>query len=276
MKTGTSERIALVSDGTCDTAENYVRALLAQFDRPHAELARFPKIRTEEQLTRALEKLTPPYLVVYTFAEEKLRKVIYKEIRHRNLTGVDILYPAIEVFSDFFKDNPTENVGALHTTRSQNYFDRIEAVEFTVKHDDGLRMSDLDQADIILTGCSRTSKTPTCMYLANKGYRVANVPLVLGIEPSSELLEAHKKGIPVILLTLAAEQLARIRKARFDRLGTAPNHNDTYVDLKRIAEELEAARRLAARFRWSIIDVTNKAIEESASEILLLVAPKQG
>lgn len=275
MKARSSERIALLSDGTCDTAETYVRAILAQFNRTESELTRFPKIRTDDQLVRALEKLEPPFLVAYTFAEEKLRKIVWTEIRKRNLTGVDILYPAIDIFSTFFKDDPTENVGALHNTRAVNYFDRIEAVEFTVKHDDGLRLNDLHEADIILTGCSRTSKTPTCMYLANKGYRVANVPLIYGIDPSKELIAAHEKGIPVILLTLAADQLARIRRSRFERLGTAPNQSDTYVDLKLITDELEAARRLAMRYRWSVIDVTNKAIEESASEILLLVSSKQ-
>lgn len=275
MKKGSLERIAIVSDGTCDTAETYVRAILAQFDRSSSELLRFPKIRTEDQLERCLEKLEHPFLVAYTFAEEKLRKMVWSEIRKRNLTGVDILYPAIDIFSNFFKDTPTENVGALHTTHALNYFDRIEAVEFTVKHDDGLRLSDLDEADIILTGCSRTSKTPTCMYLANKGYRVANVPLIFDIEPPKELIRAHESGVPVILLTIAADQLARIRRARFDRLGTSPNQNDTYIDLRRITEELEAARRLAMRYRWSVIDVSNKAIEESASEILLLVTTKQ-
>lgn len=276
MKKINAERIALLSDGTCDTAETYVRAILAQFNRSEAELERFPKIRTEAQLEHVLEKLEPPFLIAYTFAEEKLRKIIWSEIRKRNLTGVDILYPAIDIFSVFFQDDPTENVGALHTTRALNYFDRIEAVEFTVKHDDGLRLGDLHLADIILTGCSRTSKTPTCMYLANKGYRVANVPLVHGIEPAKELIEAHTQGTPVILLTIAADQLARIRRSRFEKLGTRATQNDTYVDLKQITEELEAARRLAMRYRWSVIDVSNKAIEESASEILLLVSPKRG
>lgn len=276
MKHTSEERIAILSDGTCDTAETYVRAILAQFNRSETGLKRFPKIRDEVELSKALDKIESPFLIAYTFAEERLRKLVWSEAKKRNLTTIDVLYPALEIFSNFFHDDPSERVGALHSTRSLNYFGRVEAVEWTVKHDDGLRMSDLSDAEIILTGCSRTSKTPTSMYLANKGYRVANVPLVFGIDPSKELIAAHEKGVPVILLSLAADNLSRIRKARFDRLGAAPSQSDTYIDLQKIQEELEAARRLAMRYRWSIIDVTNKAIEESASEILLLVSAKAG
>lgn len=275
MRKQHTERIAVFSDGTCETAETYVRAILAQFNKSEADLLRIPKIRQEAELLKALDKLAPPYLVAYTFASEKLRKLIWAETRKRGLLGIDVLYPAIDLFAQFFHENPSQETGTFHTTRAINYFERMEAVEFTVKHDDGMKQNDLDQAEIILTGVSRTSKTPTSMYLAHKGYRVANVPLVDGIKPSPSLLSANEKGIPVILLTIDPMHLERIRKSRFDRLGTAPTQSDTYIDIKKISEELEAAHLLARRHKWPILNVTNKAVEETASEILLLVSSKQ-
>jgi regulator of PEP synthase PpsR (kinase-PPPase family) len=275
MKKRKTERIALISDGTCDTAENYVRAILAQFKRSDAEMLRFPKIRNDAELMRALDKLEPPYLLAYTFAEEKLRKLIWSESKKRGLFGVDIFYPTIDLFSEFLRSNPTQDMGALHSTQAVNYFERVEAIEYTVKHDDGMRQDDLTDAEIILTGASRTSKTPTSMYLAHKGYRVANVPLVPGIEPPGGLQIANESGVPIFLLTIEPTHLARIRRSRFDRLGAAPNQSDTYVDLSTISEELKNARALARRHQWVVIDVTNKAVEETASEILLLVSSKQ-
>ncbi len=276
MKKRQPERIAIISDGTCDTAETYVRAILAQFNRSEADLVRIPKIREEQDLMKALDKFHPPYLIAFTFATERLRKLMWTETKRRNLLSIDILYPAVDLFAKFFHTDPTQAFGALHSTQAINYFERMEAIEFTVKHDDGMRLSDLFQAEIILTGVSRTSKTPTSMYLAHKGYRVANVPLVFGIEPSEVLIKAHQAGVPIIALTLEAGYLEKIRRARFQRLGTSSSQSDTYVDLKRIVEELEAAHKLARRNKWPILDVTNKAIEETASEILLLVAPKEG
>ena len=266
------ERIAILSDGTCETAENLVRAILAQFNKSDAELLRIPKVRTEIELMRELDSLTPPYLVVYTFGTEKLRKLIWSECRRKGLLSYDILYPAVEIFGEFFDAAPTEEQAVLHSTQSVNYFDRMEAIEFTVKHDDGLRLNDLHEANLILTGVSRTSKTPTSMYLAHKGFKVANVPLVTGIEPPLQLIESSAAGIPVILLSIEAGSLEKIRKSRLLRLGTTTSQSDTYISINRISEETSAALQLARRFKWPVIDVTNKAVEETAAEILLLIS----
>jgi len=266
------ERIAILSDGTCETAENLVRAILAQFNKADAELLRIPKVRTEVELMRELDSLTAPYLVVYTFGTEKLRKLIWSESRKRGLLTYDILYPAVEIFGQFFDAVPSQEQAVLHSTQSVNYFDRMEAIEFTVKHDDGLRLSDLQEANLILTGVSRTSKTPTSMYLAHKGYKVANVPLVYGIEPPVQLIESAQAGIPIVMLTIEASSLEKIRKSRFVRLGTTASQSDTYISLNRISEETSAALQLARRFKWPVIDVTNKAVEETAAEILLLIS----
>lgn len=268
-------RILILSDSTGDTAETFVRAILAQFGRARAELQRVPNIIEEDDLVTALKDIESPFLVTYTFASEVLRKRAWALVREKNLTGLDLFYPAVEVFSNYLQRNPSQEAGLLHSAKADHYFDRVEAIEFTVKHDDGMRMEDIHQADLILIGVSRSSKTPTSIYLAHKGLRVANVPMVRGIETPLQLLEAAKAGVPVVCLTIREKDLERIRKSRFQNL--APQHrvpsalskDQTYVDLERIREELLETRKLARKFNWPVIDVTDKAIEETASEILL-------
>lgn len=276
-----SERIRILSDGTGETAETCVHAILAQFKHTNVKLKRIPSIKTEAQLDRALEDLEAPYLVVYTFASEKLRKVAWRKVRDRNLVGLDLLYPAVDVFAEFLKQDPSQSVGALHSTSAVGYFDRVEAIEFTVKHDDGMRLDELDKADLILVGVSRSSKTPTSIYLAHKGYRVANVPLVPGIEPPQELIKASEKGLPVVCLVIHPVELQHIRKVRYHNLGNQKNSvaphkaRNSYIDFKEIQEELKLTQKLARQYGWASIDVTDKAIEETASEILLLVDSKK-
>lgn len=274
MKRTRRERIAIISDGTCDTAEGFVRAILAQFHRADVAIQRIPRLQKPEEIIKELDRFKPPYLVAYTFAKEQLRKLVWQETKRRGLIGLDILYPAVEIFGEFFHSAPAEQQAVLHSTNALLYFDRMEAIEFTVKHDDGMRLTDILDAEIILTGVSRTSKTPTSMYLAHKGYKVANVPLVQGIEPPEALLKAHEHRIPIFMLTIEAPALERIRRTRFDRLGSSTQQSDTYVNRSRIHEEIQAAAALARRYKWPMIDVTSKAIEETASEILLFVSPK--
>jgi len=275
VKRSSTERIVVISDGTCDTAESYVRAILAQFEKSDTEIQRIPRLRQPSEVMTALDQFSPPFLIAYTFATEALRKLVWTEIRKRGLTGFDILYPAVELFAEFFQTLPTESQAVLHSTLSLNYFERMEAIEFTVKHDDGMKMKDLSDSEIILTGVSRTSKTPTSMYLAHKGYKVANVPLVPGVNPSEHLLKANEARVPIIMLTIEARALERIRRSRFEKLGSSPAQKDHYVNPERISEETDAAIALARRYNWPVIDVTSKAIEETASEILLLVSPKK-
>jgi regulator of PEP synthase PpsR (kinase-PPPase family) len=195
--------------------------------------------------------------------------------RQLGFPSLDLLYPAVDIFAQFLNENPTEKVGALHSTQARDYFQRIEAIEFTVKHDDGMRLAELHQADLILVGVSRSSKTPTSIYLAHKGYRVANVPLILNIEPPSELVTAHQMGVPIVCLTIREGDLERIRRTRFLNLGaTGKKSEDQYVAIEQISEELKAAQHLARKHGWPLIDVTDRAIEETASEILLRVEGK--
>ncbi|PIR22431.1 MAG: hypothetical protein COV44_08015 [Deltaproteobacteria bacterium CG11_big_fil_rev_8_21_14_0_20_45_16] len=266
------ERIMVVSDGTGDTAESYVQAVLAQFKLPDTKVTRHPKIQSKTEFRKLLDSIKAPYLVAYTFAAQDLRKKAWSLIRDRKLTGIDLLYPAVEIFSSFLQTNPTQATGALHSTQASDYFERIEAIEFTVKHDDGMKLNELSKADIVLVGVSRSSKTPTSIFLAHKGYKVANVPLVPGIDAPKELLDAHEQGVPIVFLTISPIDLERIRKVRFQNLRKKDvASSDNYINAERIREELESARQLARRHGWPILDVTDKAIEESASEILLLV-----
>lgn len=273
-------KILILSDSTGDTAENYVRAILAQFQIAHSPLKKVPNIVTDFQLKKALESATAPCLVVYTFALEKLRKLAWSIIRDKNLIGLDLFYPAVEIFSNFLHRNPNQTPGMLHSAKAHHYFDRVEAIEFTVKHDDGMKLEDLSEADIILIGVSRTSKTPTSIYLAHKGYRVANVPMVPGIEVPRELIAASKAGVPVICLTIREQDLERIRKSRLQNLvpqAQVPirkSKSDTYVNPETIREELEATQKLSRKYGWPQIDVTDKAIEETASEILVMVSDR--
>lgn len=274
MKNKLQGRIAVLSDGTGETAETFVNAILAQFKIQQQKIQRHPQIKSEAQLEKLIAEFEPPFLVTYTFASEKLRKAAWALVRDRGLTGIDLLYPAVEIFSSFLQESPTQERGAFHTTQAEDYFQRIEAIEFTVKHDDGMKMNELHLADLILVGVSRSSKTPTSIYLAHKGYKVANVPLVPGIELSPDLIRASESGIPVIFLTINAMDLERIRKVRFQNLGARLSRSDNYISSVKIREELEATRQLARRHKWPILDVTDKAIEETASEILLLVTHK--
>lgn len=268
MNVSLKDRVAVLSDGTGDTAEIFVRAILAQFNLTDPKIKTFPRIKTTRELEEILNSLDAPYLATYTFASEELRKKAWSVMREKDLTGIDLLYPAVEVFSSFLNETPTQAGGSLHTIQATNYFRRIEAIEFTVKHDDGMRINEIDQSDLILVGVSRSSKTPTSIYLAHKGFRVSNVPLVQGIEPPKALFDAKKKGVPIICLMIRANDLERIRKVRFQSLGATPTRGDQYIDMDQIEQELQLAKRFARQHGFPVIDVTDKAIEESASEIL--------
>ncbi|TVQ77679.1 MAG: kinase/pyrophosphorylase [Bradymonadales bacterium] len=269
------QQIVILSDSTGDTAEGFVRAVLAQFQSSDVDIKRIPNIESERALRKSLESITQRALIVYTFASPELRKTAWSLTRELSYTGLDLLYPAVEIFSEFLGSSPSQQAGALHSVLARDYFRRIEAIEFTVKHDDGMRLNEIHLADIILVGVSRSSKTPTSIYLAHKGYRVANVPLVLGIPEPKELLTAHEKKVPVACLTIHESDLERIRRTRFINLGAKTKQSeDHYLAIDQICAELKAAQQLARKYGWPIIDVTDRAIEETASEILLLINGK--
>ena len=256
--------IFTVSDGTGETAVNIVRAIKVQFADAEIHLNRFNKIRSRETLEEILlsahEKQA---IIVATLVDPELRVFLISRSMQLGVRVVDVLFPLLETLSEQLGRRPSAIPGLLRQL-DDDYFKRISAIEYTVRHDDGILNNELKDADIILVGVSRTSKTPLSMYLGHKGYKVANIPIVPGIDPPNELFKIDQNKI--IGLVIDPARLAEIRSARLTVLGS--NNLGDYADLDKIFDELEWSRELFKRNkRWPILDVTGKALEESAVEI---------
>ncbi|QSV46929.1 pyruvate, water dikinase regulatory protein [Geobacter benzoatilyticus] len=264
MNTST-RHIYLFSDATGETVERVLRAALSQFRDVEARVHRMSKIRTREDILSALEEvLKEPGIVVYTLVDTELAQLLRDEAEAHGLDSLDLISSLLFKLSDFFGVAPQNEPGLLYQLNSE-YHKRVEAVDFTVNHDDGQDPRGLSKADFVLVGVSRSSKTPLSMYLAHKGYRVANVPLVKGIDPPAELFRVDQNK--VVGLLIDAHRLLEIRSARLKNLGQMPR--GTYADFEKIEEELNYCRRLYRRNpQWLVIDVTKKSVEESAAEII--------
>ncbi|MBP7844634.1 MAG: kinase/pyrophosphorylase [Proteobacteria bacterium] len=257
--------VFLVSDGTGETVENIVHATLTQYSLDqNVKTVRYKSVRTKDQVDAILEEAHQKgAAVIYTTVSPIVREAIKKRTEELNILSVDLLGPMLDVMNRFLGTQPSLTPGLLHEINDK-YFRRIEAMEFVVKQDDGSNPENLQQADLVLVGVSRTSKTPLSIYLSHKGYKVANVPLVKGISPPEELFKIDQNKI--IALTIDPEALMKIRKERLSRMGRDPASE--YASLQHIREELEWAREIFQRHRrWPLFDVTNKALEETASEI---------
>ena len=232
--------------------------------RPH--LYRYPAAQAEVHVQRVFVAAQGDGgIVVHTLVDARLRQAANTLSRLMNVPAIDLVGPMIVRLTDLLQVSP-EAHPELFQQMDEEYFRRIEAIEFAVAHDDGRRPHELDRAEIVLTGVSRTSKTPLSMYLATHGWLVANVPLVLDIEPPDQLFEIDKRK--VFALTIRPERLVLIRQARASRLGMAsPEH---YGDADHVQQELAFGRHILARGQWEVVDVSSKSIEESASEILAL------
>jgi regulator of PEP synthase PpsR (kinase-PPPase family) len=255
----------LVSDGTGETVESIVHATLTQYSRDqNIKTMRYKSVRTKDQVDAILEEAVQKgAAVIYTCVSPVVREAIKKKTEEMNILSVDLLGPMLEVMNRFLGTQPSLTPGLLHEINDK-YFRRIEAMEFVVKQDDGSNPENLQQADLVLVGVSRTSKTPLSIYLSHKGYKVANVPLVKGISPPEELFKIDQGKI--VALTIDPEALMKIRKERLSRMGRDPASE--YASIQHIREELEWAREIFQRHRrWPLFDVTNKALEETASEI---------
>lgn len=257
-------QIFLLSDGTGETVEKTVKAALTQYMNESVRLRKFKNLRSADAVVSILDEAKRiKAIVVYTIVSPEVRNALGEGVRERGLSAVDLLGPMLTAFSSHFKSMPASIPGLLHEV-NEEYFKRIEAIEFTVKHDDGALASDLEKADIVLVGVSRTSKTPLSVFLAHKGYKVANVPLVKGIEPPESLFKIDQRKI--IGLTINPESLMEIRKQRLAKLGK--DLSDSYANISQIRGEMEWALELFSRHRrWPVFDVTNKALEETATEI---------
>lgn len=259
--------IHIVSDSTGDTAARVARAAQSQFADFETELFRHARVNSRDQLARALDAVIGRRACVfYTLVDPVLRESMMELSRGRRLVALDVLGPALNAISTASGMEAIHEPGR-HGPLDAQYFRRIAAIEFAVKHDDGRGADDLQNADVVLVGVSRTSKTPTSMHLGYMGYMAANIPIVRGVDPPPSLfqLESWK----VVGLTIEAERLAEIRRRRVRAI--AAGSGARYADLSEIYEELETAAKLHKRLGCPVIDVGRLAIEECASRCAELV-----
>jgi regulator of PEP synthase PpsR (kinase-PPPase family) len=259
--------IFAVSDATGTTSERVLRAALSQFDASQITVARFGGVRSPKQVRDIVhEAELKSGFVVHTFVSEELRRVVLKEGREHNVTTVDLMGPLLARLAELLSTPPRSEPG-LFDPFDPSYLQRIDAIDFTVHHDDGQNAQDLDQAEIVLVGVSRTSKTPLGFYLGYRGWKVANIPIILDLEPPKELFELPKGR--VVGLTINPDRLSDLRRVRTERMGTI---SLGYADLEHIRRELEYAFQLFEKRRdWPLVDVTTKSIEEAAAEIVVLL-----
>ena len=254
----------LVSDATGETLIAVSRAVTAQFQGVSSIEHVYPLIRTRAQLDRAIADVeSAPGIVLFTLVDRELSEALVDACRECGSPCLSVLEPIFGMFQSYLGTAQTSRPGAQHMLNAE-YFRRIDALNFTMMHDDGQLPPDLETADVILVGISRTSKTPTSIYLANRGIKTANIPLVPGIPPPSAL-ETVRRPL-VVGLVASPERIVQIRQ---NRLLTLRASDDTpYVDRMAVAEEVAFSRKLCARHNWPLIDVTRRSIEETAAAIL--------
>lgn len=254
--------VHILSDSLGETAEMVARAAIAQFGGDAFRIERLPRVRTPEELRDTVRSHCGRWcMFVYTLVDEALRAEM-KRLCAGGVNGVDVLGPAVATIQRVTGVVPSGQPGAVRRT-DEGYFERIEATEFAVKHDDGRNPQDLPEADVVLVGVSRSSKTPLAMYLAFKGYRAANVPLAPGIDPPQELFEVDPRR--VFGLVTNAKLLLQIRTERMRELGT---YVPGYADLEAIERELAEARATMRRIGCIVVPTGGRAIEEAAQEII--------
>lgn len=265
MLDGVSERpIFVVSDSTGETAERLVRAALVQFPNQRSRVRLFTRVRDRDGILEVVRRAKEAgALLVYTLAGGALSQACYDAALEHDVEAVDVIGPLLSKLSTLLDRSPLGAPGPSQPL-SEEYFRRVEAIEFAVKSDDGKEPRNLRRADVVLVGVSRTSKTPLSTYLAGRGLKVANVPLVLGVPPPDELAEVPR--VRVVGLTIAIEQLLEIRNARLRQLGMPTDTN--YGSRDHVVEELEYAAKLYQERGWFIVDVSGRAIEETATIIL--------
>ena len=257
----------LVSDSTGETLEMIAKAALAQFDDADVNRYFWPMVRSRQHLDRIVADLANnPGLVLYTLVNPDTRSRLEEHCRHVGLPAVPVLDQVTAALEAQLGQEAHGRPGRQHSM-DDAYFKRVDAIQYTIAHDDGIGWEDWEEADIVLAGVSRTSKTPTSIYLANRGYKTANIPLVLESPPPPILFNLQK---PLVVgLTTAPERLVQIRR---NRLISMNEHTQTsYVDNDRVRDEIQFARRMFADNGWPVIDVTRRSIEESAAAIIRLV-----
>jgi len=262
----------LISDATGETLITVARAAAAQYAKVTPVEHMHPLVRTQKQLDRVLAEIEEqPGIVLYTLLQENLVARLEQKCRDLGVPYLSILGPVLHLFQAYLGAESTHKVGAQHTLNAE-YFRRIDALNYTMLHDDGQLTDDLEEADVLLVGVSRTSKTPTSIYLANRGVKTANVPLVPGMQLSPGI-ERLKHPL-IVGLYASPERVVQIRQNRLLSLK-AHRDDDKYIDREAVAEEIAASRRLCGRHNWPLIDVTRRSIEETAAAILALLGERR-
>ena len=262
----------LVSDSTGETLITVARAVAAQYANVTAVEHVDPLVRSQKQLDRVLAEIEEaPGIVLFTLLEKDLVGRLETKCRDINVPSLSIIGPVMQLFEAYLGAATTGRVGAQHVLNAE-YFKRIDALNYTMIHDDGQHVEGLEDADVVLVGVSRTSKTPTSIYLANRGVRTANVPLVPGI-PLPHQLETLKKPL-VVSLHATPERLIQVRQNRLLSMGS-DTPNDEYIDRQAVTDDVAYARKLSAQFSWAQLDVTRRSIEETAAAVLKLFTDRQ-
>lgn len=256
----------LVSDSTGETLTMIAKAASVQYPQIKAIEHVYPLVRTKRQLERVLQEVeSAPGIVLYTVVNQELTVVLEQRCRELKVPALHVLEPIMKVFESYLGAPQTPVVAGQHILDS-DYFRRIDALNFTMAHDDGRLPDDLNQADIIILGISRTSKTPTSIYLAQRGFKTTNLPIVPGVPVPNALSEPHSAF--VVGLVASPDRISEIRRNRVRFLTTGSL--DNYVDRDQIAQEVLHSKRLCGRNGWSVIDVTRRSIEETAATIIKL------
>jgi len=262
----------LVSDSTGETLITVARAAAAQYTKVMPVEHVHPLVRSPKQLERVFVEIDEsPGIVLYTLLQQNLADKLEAKCRELGLPCLSILGPVLHLFQAYLGAESTHKVGAQHTLNAE-YFRRIDALNYTMLHDDGQLTDDLEEADVLLVGVSRTSKTPTSIYLANRGVKTANIPLVPGV-PLTAGIENLKHPL-IVGLYATPERVVQIRQNRLLGLK-AHRDDDKYIDREAVAEEIAASRRLCARHNWPLIDVTRRSIEETAAAVLALLGERR-
>jgi regulator of PEP synthase PpsR (kinase-PPPase family) len=257
----------LVSDSTGETLTTIAKAASVQYAlvRPIEHV--HPLVRTQRQLKRVLQEIEQtPGIVLYTITNKELSEELERQCGELKVPCLAVLQPIMQVLENYLGAARTPTVAGQHVLDA-DYFRRIDALNFTMAHDDGHLPDDLNNADIIILGISRTSKTPTSIYLAQRGYKTANLPLVPTVALPEPLVQPHSAF--VVCLIASPERIAEIRRHRAMMLGDRDLTD--YVDRDRISAEIVYSRRICAKYRWPVIDVTRRSVEESAATILKLL-----
>ena len=269
-------KIIIISDGTGETASLMTKAAMMQFSEGEITYTRYKNIRTQVQIESIFTDAALRHdLVVYTLVSAELRNYTQEMATKYKLPAIDILGPLLNSLAGFFESQPKSEPGLTHSVNEQ-YFKRIAAMEYTIHHDDGKTMEGIQDADIVILGISRTSKTPLSMYLSMQGYKVCNVPIVTGIPLQPEVMKVDSNR--VVCLTIQAEVLHTIRKARLERLGKDPRDSmrENYASIEHVVHDIEYATDIfRSNRRWPIFDVSGKALEETAAEIMRVIQSRR-